>query len=539
MSELLKQGTRIFQGQEALLKNIEAVKELSMITRTSLGPNGMNKMVINRLGKLFVTNDAATIIAELQVVHPAAKMVQLACEQQQAEYGDAMNLTMVFCGELLSQAESLIRMGLHPSDIIRGFEKAVDKIPELLESLVTETIDEKKDLDKEQVERALYGPIGAKLIGFVDIFTPLVAEACMAVTPEHKILFNVDNVRTAKILGGALSDSSIVNGLIIPRGAEGTIKKVLNGKVAVYADGITTAKTDAKGTVYIETADELEAYAKTEEEAMETKIKEISEAGVNVLVAGGTVHEMAMHFLEKYKIMVVKTTSKFELRRLCQAIKASPLIRIAPPTQEQIGLVDYVAVKELGSTTITVFKQTEDTSQISTILVRGATTNILDDTARALDDGVNVFKAMQGDGRFVPGGGASEIELSRLLTKIGEATVGEDQYAIKKYAEAFEVIPRTLAENAGLDATKIISTLYARHEKGEAKVGVHVQNGEVSETKIIDHLATKLSAISLATNAAVTVLRITQIIMAKRAGVNLPARNAGGTMGSMDTDEHY
>ena len=183
-------------------------------------------------------------------------------------------------------------------------------------------------------------------------------------------MFNVDNVRTAKILGSAISDAQVVKGMVITRGAEGTIKKVLKAKVACYADGITTAKTDAKGTVYIEKAAELEGYAKTEEDAMEAKIKEIADAGVTLVVVGGTVHEMAMHFLERYKIMIVKTPSKFELRRVCQAVKAEPLVRIAAPSPEQTGYVDECIVEEIGSTQCTIFKQVKEDSAIATIVLR-------------------------------------------------------------------------------------------------------------------------------------------------------------------------
>lgn len=539
-TELLKEGTKVFQGLDATYKNIDAVKDLSKITRTSMGPNGMNKMVVNRLGKLFVTNDASTILKELEVVHPAAKMIVLASEQQQQEHGDATNLVIVLAGELLAQAETLLRMGLHQSDIIRGFETALSHVPDILDKLVGENkIDasDDKPLCMDKVTNAIQSALSAKLHDYADIFAPLVAQACAQVTSKsNRKGFNVDNVRTAKILGGAIADAHVVKGMVITRGSEGTIKKVMNAKVAAYADGITTAKTDAKGTVYIEKADELEKYAKSEEDALEAKVKEIADAGVNLVVVGGTVHEMAMHFLEKYKIMVVKTPSKFELRRVCQAVRAEPLVRIAAPTPEQIGHVDECVVEEIGSTQCTIFRQVKEESAIATIVLRGATNNILDDIERALDDGISCYKGLVRDGRFVPGGGATEMELARQIRKIGESTPGQDQYAIKKFAEVFEVIPRTLAENAGMEATLVLSQLYAKHEAGETTVGVNVDEGVVGDTGILDLLTSKLSAIRLATDAAVTVLRISQIIMAKQAGVKLPGNRGGGTMGAMDQD---
>jgi len=542
ISQLLKEGTKNLSGvEEAVLKNIDAVRELAKITRTSLGPNGMNKMVINKIGKLFVTNDAATILKELEVIHPAAKMCVMASEQQQQEIGDATNLVIVLCGELLSQAEVLLKMGLHTSDIIRGYEKALDKVTELLPELTVKTV---KDLtSQEEIAHCIRSAISAKQNGFEDTFAPLVANACLYVmTADHK-QFNVDNVRVAKILGGGITDAHVVRGVIMTRDAEGTIKNVENGKVAVYAQGLDIEKTDTKGKVYIEKSVDLEEYAKTEEASLEVKIKSISDAGINIVVSGGNIGEMAMHFLEKYKIMVIKSQSKFELRRICQATNAQPIMRIGPPTPEETGFLDSCFVEEIGGTRVTILRQNKSKCGISTILVRAATNNILDDLERAIEDATNIFKSITKDPNFVAGAGAAEIELARKIKALGDHTSGQDQYAIKKYAEAFEVVPRTLAENAGFDATSVISTLYAQHEQGNTSVGVDVHStgqgvADAVEKKIFDHLGNKRRAIELATTAVITLLRISQIIMAKPSGVPVPGGRSGtGTMGSMDQDE--
>jgi len=540
-SSLLKEGTKHLSGVEgAVIQNLEAVQELSKITRTSLGPNGMNKMVINRHGKLFVTNDAATILKELEILHPAAKMCVLASDQQEAEFGDATNLVLVLCGELLAQAQSLLQMGLHPADVIRGFEKSGDEAQAVLKDIGTETLTDLTDV--AQVTRCIKSAIDAKQHGYEDLFSSLVAEACVSVLPEETIKFNVDNVRVTKILGGAVSDAFLLYGAAISRDAEGTIKSIENTKVAVYNHGFDVQKAETKQTVFIDEADDLEKYSQTEEDQMESKIKAIHDAGVGLVVCGGTISEMAMHFFERFKIMVIKSPSKFELRRICQACRATGILSLAPPTAEEMGWIDECKVQELGSTKITVFRSKKTRRVgLATIVLRAATQNVLDDIERAIDDGIHVFKACTKDNRFVPGAGASEIEIARRIKLVGESTAGQDQYSIKKYAEAFEVIPRTLAENAGLNSTLTISSLYAKHEEsGGVNFGVNIEGGlfDATAADILDHLVGKGTAIRLATNAAVTILRIGQIIMSKPAGMPMPGGGGGsGTMGSMDQDE--
>lgn len=543
-SSLLKEGTKHLKGvNDAILKNLEAVQDLSVITRTSMGPNGMSKMVINRHGKLFVTNDAATILQELEIIHPAAKICVLASEQQQTEFGDATNLVIILCGELLAQAESLLTMGLHPSDIIRGFERGGEEIQSILDDLVCETSDDVSDLPK--VIRCLTSSISAKQNGYERIFAPLAAQACLYALPgaskEQVAGFNVDDVRVAKIVGGGVSEATVLRGVVCTRDSEGTIKSVKNAHVAVYQHGFDISKTDMKGTVFIEKADELEKYAETEEQHMEAKIKAISEAGVTLVVTGGTVSEMAMHFFERYKIMVFKTASKFELRRICTACNASGLLALAAPNAEEKGFIASCEVKEIGGTKVTVFSS-EKEHGIATLVLRGATQSVLDDIERAVVDAVNVYKGMTRDGRFVPGAGATEIEIARRIRKIGETTVGQDQYALKKYAEAFESVPRILAENAGMDPTEAITKLYARHEAADGvNFGINVDGSDFIDTGaegIVDHLVGKKNAIRLATQAAIGILRIDQIIMSRPAGMPIPGGQGGsGTMGSMDQDE--
>jgi T-complex protein 1 subunit theta len=533
-NELLKDGSKHLVGvSEATLQSIDAVKQFTQVVRTSLGPNGMNKMIVNHLEKLFVTNDAATIIKELDVVHPAAKIGVLASQMQEQEMGDGTNLVLVLVGEFLQNAEALLYQGLHPSEIISGYNKAATKAGEILESLVVHEVKDFKNVD--QVTQVIKHAIASKQYGYEDTLAPLIAKACIEVTPaKSSSSFNVDNVRVAKILGGGVLDTQVIKGHVLVRDTEGTIKHVKKAKVVVFSAGVDMSKPETKDTIQIHNADELLNYNKSEEKWIEAIIKEVADSGAKVLVSGGAIGEMAMHFIERYGLMAVKVASKFELRRICKAVGATPLVRLGKPLPEELGYCDYVSAEEIGSTKVTVFRQDapENDSGIATIVVRASTQNTLDDFERAIDDGVNVYKVLLKDPRFVAGAGATEIELSRRLQGVADETPGLMQYAIRKYGEAFEVIPRTLAENAGLKAIDIVSSLYAAHSKGMVNGGVNVEDGTIHETSVLDSIAIKANAIRLATHATVTILQVDQIIMSKPAGgPKMPKQ------GPMDADD--
>ncbi|XP_057484788.1 T-complex protein 1 subunit theta-like [Actinidia eriantha] len=519
---MLKEGHRHLSGlDEAVLKNIDACKQLSAITRTSLGPNGMNKMVVNHLDKLFVTNDAATIVNELEVQHPAAKILVLAGKAQQEEIGDGANLTISFAGELLQNAEELIRMGLHPSEIIIGYTKAIDKAVQILDELVEKDSAIMDCRNKDEVIKRMKAAVASKQFGQEDILCPLIAEACIQVCPKNPANFNVDNIRVAKLLGGGLHNCTIVRGMVLKSDAVGTIKRVEKAKVAVFAGGIDTSATETKGTVLIHSANQLENYAKTEEAKVEELIKAVADSGAQVIVSGAAVGEMALHFCERYKLMVLKISSKFELRRFCRTTGAVALLKLGPPNQDDLGYVDSVSVEEIGGVRVTVVRNEEGGNSVATVVLRGSTESILDDLERAVDDGVNTFKAMCRGSRIVPGAAATEIELARRLKEFSFKETGLDQYAIAKFAESFEMVPKTLAENAGLNAMEIISSLYAEHAAGNTKVGIDLEEGtckDISTKNIWDLHVTKLFALKYAADAACTVLRVDQIIMAKPAG---------------------
>ncbi|EDO38829.1 predicted protein [Nematostella vectensis] len=521
LQRMMKDGAKMFNGlEEAVYRNIEACRQLAKVTQSSLGPNGMNKMVVNHLEKLFVTNDAATIIKELEVEHPAAKMLVLALQMQEQEVGDGTNFVIVFAGALLSAAEDLLRMGLSPPEVIQGYElackKALELLPEMSCSKLTNIRDEK------EVTKAIKTAVSSKQYGNEDFLSELIAHACVSILPE-KATFNVDNVRVAKILGSGIHNSEVVQGMVFKKGVEGDITSKKDCKIAVFSCPLDLMQTETKGTVLIKNAEELKSFSKGEEDLLEMQIKSIKEKGADVIVSGGKVADMALHFCNKYQIMVVRLTSKWDLRRLCRAISATALPKVTTPTTEDLGHCDLVYLSEIGETPVTIFKQEREETAVATVVIRGSTENIMDDIERAIDDGVNSFKALTRDPRFVPGAGASEIELARKLTSHAETFAGLEQYAIAKFAESLECVPRALADNAGVKATELISKLYAAHQEGKMNAGFDNECGSADikdavEAGILDVYLTKHWGLKLATDAAVTVLRVDQIIMAKQAG---------------------
>lgn len=534
---MLKDGHTSLEGLDAAtLRNISASKELSRIVQTSLGPNGMNKLVVNHLEKITVTSDCATIVQELEIEHPAAKMLSLAAKMQDEECGDGTNLTVSFAGGLLSATEELLRSGLHTSEIIAGYKSAGEKLEEILPTLVSKTL-KSEDVSEETLADAIKPVLAAKQFGSDEVLAPLIAKACLATAStgsSGKLVINPDAVRISKILGGRMDHSQVIHGFAALRNVETTVTSVTNAKITVFGCGIEASGTEAKGTVLMKNADDLKGYNKSEELKMEQIIKSIADTGTKVIVSGGSVSEMAMHFIERYNMMCIKIPSKWEMRRLCSAINASALVRLGCATPDEMGYCDEVKVQEIGGRPVTIFRQSKsiaDGCKLATILLRASTTNVLADLERAVDDGVHACRQVCKDGRLVPGAGATEMELAVQIRKYADSCPGLDQYAIRAFSKSLEFVPKTLAENAGLDASHILAGLSAAHANGHASAGVDIEGGLdgssgnktgiLLENHVNDILSTKLSAFRLAIDAALTVLKVDQIIMSK------PARGGG------------
>lgn len=535
---LLKDGFKTYSGvEEAIIRNIEAVKEISNMTRTSLGPNGMNKFIINHLDKVFLTKDSGVMCKELEVNHPAANLIVKSSNIQETECGDNTNYCITFAGELLNSAEELIKSGVHITDIISGYEKGLIKAFQLLESSKIYEVSNIRSV--EEVSKIIRPVIMTKVVrGQEDFLSSIIADACILTCPKNAIHFNEENVRVAKMLGGSIYDSQVIKGMVVVRHIEGAITHVENCKVAVFNCPFENIGAETKDTVLFKSAEELLGYSKSEEDTIEKIVKGIVDAGIKAVIVGGSVSNMAIHYLDRYKVLVLRTLSKFELRRIAKAVGAIPLVRLGTPSAEEMGYADKIAVDEIGSQKCVVIERDSEENKMATILVRGSTNNLLDNIERIIEDGVNAFKNLCRSNKFVSGAGAIEAYLSNALKEFAKTNTSLEQYSITKFGESFEIIPRTIMENAGLKVNEGVAQILSKNLT-EATFGVNFINGEVQnsflELKIFDHMETKKWAIKFALDAVLTILRVDQIVLSKPAGG--PKAAQGGQKPGWDNEE--
>lgn len=525
---MLKEGYRHYAGlEEAILKNIDAAKELSLLTRTSFGPNGMKKMVVNHIDKIFVTSDSTTILKESEINHPAAKLIAMASKMQKEDFGDSTNYVVTLAGELLTQAELLIKSGLHPSAIISGYQIGLEAALKALENSVEKTVTEITD---PLVLSIMTAALSSKLPNSHEFFARLLTRACQSILQNKSKKFKEDNIRFIKLLGGNVENSSIVSGYVIARSPEGDIKKdVIKAKIACYNCPFDPQGGETKGTVLISKADELIKYSSTEEALAERIVKSIADTGVNVVVVGGSISELCQHYLNKYGIFTLKVQSKFELARLAKTINAQLIPKIGAPIPEEIGYSDSVKVIEIGSTRVSVFEVCKVDTVVTTIVIRGATSTIMDDIERSLENGIACFKQIITDGRYVNGAGAVEAFLVNKLEETSASIKGLEQYSCSRFGQAFEVFVRILLENAGLNANEQTSNVVAQNVKSPI-FGVNVFKGSIESSQtleVYDNLASKINAIKLAAYVVLTILRVDQIIVAKPSGGPKPKENKG------------
>jgi len=418
-------------------------------------------------------------------------------------------------------------MGLTPIEVIEGYELALEKTLEILETLTVGKIEDYRNHD--EVVKGMKTAIMSKQYGNEEFLSQLITNACVSVLPNEST-FNVDNIRVCKIMGSGLQSSHVIQGMVFKRSVQCDITKVIDAKLAVYTCEIASMQTETKGTVLIKSAQELQDFTKGEEDLIESQIKAIAATGVKVIVSGGKVADLALHYINKYNLMVVRLNSKWDIRRVCRTVGATALPKLVTPSPSDVGLCDSVYIDEIGDTSVVVFKQNSKESNVATIVIRGSTNNMMDDIERAIDDGVNNFKAITRDGRLLAGAGATEIELAHQVSNIADKCPGLEQYSVKKFSQALAAFPKILAETAGVSGTETLSKLYAEHQQGNKSVGFDIKGSGVSTLDaaaagILDLYLTKYWALKYATSAACTVLRVDQIIMAKRAGGPKPKDN--------------
>ena len=520
LNSLLKSGYRTFKGKnQTFFKNAEAIEDMASMTRTSLGQNGNYKYIINMHDKLFLTKDTNVMANELEINHPAVNVLVDALKAQSQEQGDGTNFVVTFGGELMKYASKLVTEGLEIAAISEGFEKAYNKTMELLDKAETYKVSDVTNL--EDATKFIKPVIGSKLVhGQEEFLAPLVAQACINVVPKEKEKFDVDNVRVAKILGGNLMKSEVIKGMLVVRKTEGSVISCEKCNVGVYNCEFTTKGAETNDQVVFKTADELLNYTKSEEEHMEKIIKEIVDSGVKCVITGGAISNLAIHYLDKYGVMAFRTMSKFELRRIARSIGATLLVRLGAPTKEEMGYADEIKLTEVSSQKCILIRRDSENNKISTVVLRGTTNDMLDNLERVVNCGVNAYRAVCKSPVFVAGAGAIDMYLSQKIVEYSREVKSLDQYAIEAFGEAFEVIPRTIMENSGINVNEKLSTLRAKNSRNP-NMGINIKTGDIEDSiqmGILDHLETKRWSIKHAYNSIRTIIKIDQIIVAKPAG---------------------
>nr|XP_056719604.1 T-complex protein 1 subunit theta-like [Euleptes europaea] len=520
--QMLKEGMKCFTGlQETLFSNLTACKALVRSLRTCYGPMGRNKLVVNHLGKSFHTSHAATILRELELENPVACLLRTAAETQEEETGDGTNYVVLLAGALLENAEKLLRSGLPVVHIRAGYEMACKEALRLLPGLICHVL--KKPHDVDEVRWVLQTIVGSKIFGHQKFLSRLVAKACVLVLPHAGTPFNPEFIRICKVPGGDVANSRVVEGVVTCTEAEGIIKRVERARVAVYSCPFGPAGLEAKSTAIFQSAEQLKDFGGDEEKLMEHRVQTIAMASVNTIVVGGKVEDMALFYANKYRIMVVRLSSRMELQSLCRAVGATLLLSLVPPLPEAIGHCRRVYMSEIGSTSVVIFSQDGAACPVVTVVLRGATQEMLDCLEEAVHDGVSVYKVLGSDPRLLPGSGATEMALSVRLSTLGMYYPGSEQYGILEFSQALKTLPAILAENAGLPVNEVMAKMEVQHQLGTQNTGIKLVAEEaetISAIKegLLDPLLVKHRAITLATQVTVMLLGVSEIMVAKKSG---------------------
>lgn len=522
LPQMLKAGMKYFSGlQETLFSNLTACKALMHSLRTCYGPLGHNKLVINSQGKSFHTSHAATILHELELENPVACMLRTTAETQKEETGDGTNFVILLTGALLENAEKLLRAGLPVVHIRAGYEMACKEALRLLPGLTCHILKNPRDVD--EVMGMLKTIVGSKVFGHQKFLSKLVAKACVLVLPQDSTTFNPGLIQICKVPGGGVTDSRILEGMVICTEAQGIVKRVERAQIVAYCCPFGPAELEAKSTAVIDSATQLESFSHGEENLMEKHVESIAKTGINVVVVGGKVDDLALFYANKYRLMVVQLSSRKELQQLCQAVRATLLLNLAPPLPQEIGHCRRVYMSEIGSTSVVVFSQDGSTCPVATMVLRGATREMLDCLEEAIHDGVSVYAILSSDPRLLPGAGATEMALSVRLGTLGMYYPGSEQYGILEFSQALKTLPATLAENSGLSVNEVMAKLELQHQLGTQNTGIKLVT-EVADTidaaqeGLLDPLFVKSRGIALATQMAVTLLGVSEIMKAKKSG---------------------
>ena len=507
---ILPEGTSRYLGRDAQRMNILAGKVLAETVRTTLGPKGMDKMLVDSLGDIVVTNDGVTILKEMDIAHPAAKMLVEVAKTQEDEVGDGTTTAVIIAGDLLKKAEELLDMDIHPTIIAMGYRQAAKKAQEILDSIAISASDR-----DTLIKVAMTAMTGKGTEKARKPLAELVVDAVKQVEENGEV--DKDHIKIEKKEGGSVDDSMLVQGVIIDkeRVHPGMPKKVENAKIALLNCPIEVKETEVDAEIRITDPSQMQAFIEQEEQMIKDMVDKIVSTGANVLFCQKGIDDLAQHYLAKNDVLAVRRVKKSDIEKLSKATGAKIVTNIEDLSEEDLGNAGKVVEKKISGEEMIFVEECKEPKAV-TILVRGSTEHVVSEVERAIEDAIGVVSATVEDEKVVAGGGAPEVEIAKRLKDYSESISGREQLAVAAFAEALEVVPKTLAENAGLDSIDTLVDLRAAHEESPY-MGLDVFKGEVVDMKeagVLEPHRVKRQAIQSAAEAAEMILRIDDVIAA-------------------------
>lgn len=534
---ILPEGTQRTTGKNAQRNNIMAAKLVAETVRTTLGPKGMDKMIVDSLGDVTITNDGVTILQEMQIEHPAAKMIVEVAKTQEDEVGDGTTTAVVIAGELLKQAENLLDQEIHPTVLARGYRLAAEKAQQILKQ-IAEPLLESDDIMLKQIAMTAMTGKGAEVAK--EKLADLTVRAVKLVMDhdEGKIVIDSENIKIEKKVGGAVDDSELISGIVLDkeRVHPGMPRVVKNARIALVDSALEIKDTEIDAKIQITDPKQMQAFLNQEEQMLREMVEKIAKVGANVVFCQKGIDDVAQHFFAKKGIFAARRIKESDLKKLSRATGATVVTNLDDLEQKDLGAAGVVEEIHVGDEELTYVRDCKNPKSV-TMLIRGGTEHVVDEVKRAIEDSIGDLSAALRSGKIVAGAGAPEIELSKQLRSYADSLSGREQLAVRAFADSVEIIPRTLAENAGLDPIDVLTELKSAHDQGQKWAGINVFTGKVMDAKkegVIEPLKIKTQAISSAAEVAVMILRIDDVIAgAAGKGGGMPSGMPPG-MGGME-----
>ncbi len=511
----MTEGTKRTRGRDAQRINILIAKAVANAVKSTLGPRGMDKMIVDDLGDVTISNDGATILGEMSIDHPIGKMLVEVAKTQDDEVGDGTTTAVIIAGGLLKRAENMLDDEIHPSIIIKGYRMAAKKAKEIAAAAAIEI----KQDDRESLKNIAMTSMTGKSAEASKELSNLVVKAVTSVAEKEngKIVIDIDNVKVEKKEGGSLDDTKLVEGIVLDKEIvhSGMPKKVENAKIALIDSAIEMKETETDAKIEITSPDQLQAFLDQEEKMLKDMVQKIVNSGANFVVCQKGIDDLAQHFLAKEGIAAVRRAKESDMKALARATGGKIVTRLEDISKSDLGFAKTVAEKKISGDDMVFVEGCKNPKSIS-ILVRGGSEHVVDEAERAIHDALMSTATALKDGKVVSGGGSIEIEMSLGLRDYAKTIGGREQLAIDAFAETLEEIPRTLAETAGLDPLDTLVNLRSKHQEKQGKnIGIDVHKAklvDMQQANVIEPLSVKTQAITSGTEVAEMILRIDDII---------------------------